>query len=539
MDKTSLVELCKNGDRDALGILYSRYSGRMMRIIRHYIHDPEVASDILHDGFIVAFTQINKLRNCDKLEFWLGTIMKNLSIQYLNQEELTTLLNDDVDVPEIPEIHTLISYEELEAIINMLPDGYRKVFKLAVLDNMSHAEIGKLLGIAPHSSSSQLFRAKELLRKIIREHGIELSGAIGIILLLAGLLPRLITTDIQSGMSEIASGTPKTATSVDDIRNSLHDNELAADILPGENVVNDHQHTYAKATVNTPLEPDFIPEIAENTETAGSSELSLRAEQPTESDERTTGTESSERTEETESAENHDRTYEPATSNYDAQTHHFIARHATHKHGLNVSVNTTLNSQSTGSSSGFSDNLASSGPWADGPATPSPGIPSDIADSYVDTRHHPTISVSLSANYMLTRTLGIETGVTYSHLRSEASKSGNRYNFRYHYIGIPIKLNLNIYSTPALRIYGSVGGGLDIPVSATKSDLFDTEQISTPIQWSLSSGIGVQFNITQRVGLYAEPSMRYNFHNNDTETVNKWQEERFQFTLPIGLRLNF
>ncbi|MDE6859477.1 MAG: sigma-70 family RNA polymerase sigma factor [Duncaniella sp.] len=530
MDKTSLVELCKNGDRDALGILYSRYSGRMMRIIRHYIHDPEVASDILHDGFIVAFTQINKLRNCDKLEFWLGTIMKNLSIQYLNQEELTTLLNDDVDVPEIPEIHSLISYEELEAIINMLPDGYRKVFKLAVLDNMSHAEIGKLLGIAPHSSSSQLFRAKELLRKIIREHGIELSGAIGIILLLAALLPRLLTTGIQSGVPEIASGTPTPPAPVNDIRNSLHDKALTADTPHEENTANDPPRTYARATVKMPLEPDLIPGIAENTETAGSSETSERIEQPAESNERTV---------ETESSENPDRTYEPATSNYDAQTHNFIVRHTSHKHGLNVSVNTTLNSQSSGPSSGFSDNLASSGPWADGPATPSPGIPSDIADSYVDTRHHPTISVSLSANYMLTRTLGIETGVTYSHLRSEASKSGNRYNFRYHYIGIPIKLNLNIYSTPALRIYGSVGGGLDIPVSATKSDLFGTEQISTPIQWSLSSGIGVQFNITQRVGLYAEPSMRYNFHNNDTETVNKWQEERFQFTLPIGLRLNF
>lgn len=253
MDKKTLVERCQHGDREALGLLYSKYSARMMKIIRHYIADPADAGDILHDGFIVAFTQISSLRNPDKLEYWLGTIMKNLSIQYLNQVELNTLLDEDADITDMPEIQDLISLEELEAIINLLPDGYRKVFKLAVLDNKSHREIGKLLGIAPHSSSSQLFRAKEMLRKIIREQGLELAGAISIILLLLALSPRIfhhedpmLIPDIDnSGNLSLAIAAPK-PTSIEktsSIDNTFTPSAVSRPIASTSSSVNDTEES--------------------------------------------------------------------------------------------------------------------------------------------------------------------------------------------------------------------------------------------------------------------------------------------------------
>ena len=64
----------------------------------------------------------------------------------------------------------VLTLEELNAIIDKLPDGYGKVFRLAVLDGFSHKEIGALLGIAPHSSSSQLTRAKAMLRRMIVQY---------------------------------------------------------------------------------------------------------------------------------------------------------------------------------------------------------------------------------------------------------------------------------------------------------------------------------------------------------------------------------
>lgn len=482
-----------------------------MKIIRHYIHDPEVAGDILHDGFIVAFTQIAKLRDYDKLEYWLGTIMKNLSIQYLNQVELTTLLNDDIDVPEIPEIHTLISYEELEAIINLLPDGYRKVFKLAVLDNMSHAEIGKLLGIAPHSSSSQLFRAKEMLRRIIREHGIELSGAIGMIVLLLAIVPRFLNSNFQISAPDIASESSYTiyipkapstdeAPAVPDIPNDITSpGQMLAQAIeptPTESVTADINitETIEAQTTVPDTTADTVPTESEVSESAATEK-------------------------------------EP--------TRHIIPKHTTHNSGFNLAVNTSFGVGNTGAAAEYPGNLDYAGNLTGGPPTPSISTDTDKDKGFSNVKHQPTISVGVTANYMLTRTLGIESGLTYSYLRSEASKSNNLYRFRYHYVGIPVKLNLSIYSTPGLRIYGSAGAGIDIPVAASKDDSFEKNSISAPVQWSLNGGVGIQLNLTRRVSLYAEPSVRYNFRNNDSEVINKWADERFQFTLPIGLRLNF
>lgn len=532
MDNTSLVEQCKNGDREAMGQLYSLYSGRMMKIIRHYVHDPEVASDILHDGFIVAFTQIAKLRDCDKLEFWLGTIMKNLSIQYLNQLELTTLLNDDIDVPEIPEIQTLISYEELEAIINLLPDGYRKVFKLAVLDNMSHAEIGKLLGIAPHSSSSQLFRAKEMLRRIIREHGLELSGAIGIILLLGSLLPRLLSSYISFDTPEIASNIPETNT-IYITKAPAESRATATSVhsdLSGETALTQHPASFGNS------------DMAENSNTAEDAAIS---ESPVISgspafNEHPVVSESAPVTETPMVSENAPlpENAESATENANSPeqpSHHYIVPTAGNGSRLNLAVNTSFSSGNSGSIPGdynfdFSDNLTG--------MPPQPPFSTDVDNGYSDVKHQPTISVTVTANYMLTRTLGIESGMSYSYLRSEATKSKLRHRFRYHYIGIPLKLNLSFFSTPTLRIYGSAGAGIDIPVAASRDDSFEKHSISAPVQWSLTGGIGIQLHLTRRVSLYAEPSVRYNFHNDNSDAINKWADERLQFTLPIGLRLN-
>ena len=68
-----LLERCKKGDKD---------SKRMMCVICHYIPDLNAARDILHDGFLIIFSRINQLRDAEKLEYWMGTIMKNLALQY-------------------------------------------------------------------------------------------------------------------------------------------------------------------------------------------------------------------------------------------------------------------------------------------------------------------------------------------------------------------------------------------------------------------------------------------------------------------------
>lgn len=76
MDNIRLVELCKSGNREAFGLLYENYLPVMREVVAYYIHNSDAVWDVIHDGFIVAFTSISTLRNGAKVESWLTTIIK-------------------------------------------------------------------------------------------------------------------------------------------------------------------------------------------------------------------------------------------------------------------------------------------------------------------------------------------------------------------------------------------------------------------------------------------------------------------------------
>lgn len=71
MEKVLLVKLCQSGDREALGILYQTYLAPMREVVAYYIHNVDIEQDILHDGFLIAFTSIGSLKNAAKIETWL------------------------------------------------------------------------------------------------------------------------------------------------------------------------------------------------------------------------------------------------------------------------------------------------------------------------------------------------------------------------------------------------------------------------------------------------------------------------------------
>ena len=164
------IDACKQGERKALGNLYKAYSDRLKRICLHYVEDESTAEDILHDAFIIIFTSINSLKDNSKLEGWMITIVRNLSLRFLQSTEksniLLSSLGKDV-LSEEDDKEKKIELELLLSAIELLPEGNREIFKLSVLDGLSHKEIGDLLGINPHSSSSQLARAKKMLRVIL------------------------------------------------------------------------------------------------------------------------------------------------------------------------------------------------------------------------------------------------------------------------------------------------------------------------------------------------------------------------------------
>ena len=169
------IDACKNGDKEALGELYTTYANRLLDVCRHYVKDDLSAQDILHDAFIIIFMSIRDLKDESKLEGWMITIVRNLSLKYLQstEKEAIPLSYLDIEIQETAcEERKSIELGLLLSAIESLPEGNREVFKLSVLEGLSHKEIGELLGINPHSSSSQLFRAKKTLRAILMNYGV-------------------------------------------------------------------------------------------------------------------------------------------------------------------------------------------------------------------------------------------------------------------------------------------------------------------------------------------------------------------------------
>lgn len=164
------IDACKNGDKEALGELYTTYANRLLGVCRHYVKDDNVAQDILHDAFIIISMSIRDLKDESKLEGWMITIVRNLSLKYLQSTEKDTIPLSCLDIEiqeEVKGERKDIELGLLLSAIESLPEGNREIFKLSVLDGLSHKEIGELLGINPHSSSSQLSRAKKMLRSIL------------------------------------------------------------------------------------------------------------------------------------------------------------------------------------------------------------------------------------------------------------------------------------------------------------------------------------------------------------------------------------
>ncbi len=176
MDDSQLIIACKKQDRNAQKVLYERYAPIMMTVCLRYSREEETARDLLHDGFIRVFTQIDTFKGKGSLEGWLRRIFVNLALENYRKEkrksrfleEYGLLINEDQEVPdEDPLDIGDIPREEVMAMIRDLPPGYRTVFNLFIFEEMSHREIAKMLGINEAASRSQFFRAKSLLQKKI------------------------------------------------------------------------------------------------------------------------------------------------------------------------------------------------------------------------------------------------------------------------------------------------------------------------------------------------------------------------------------
>ncbi|HTN37737.1 MAG TPA: RNA polymerase sigma factor [Arachidicoccus sp.] len=162
-----LIERCKENNAKAQKSLYQLFAGKMFAICLRYAKDHMAAEDILQTGFVKIFSSIGKFRSEGSFEGWLRRIMVNTAIEHYRYSvklQQTAEITNEVEASTGETVLSELALEDLLQLIARLPDGYRIVFNMYVIEGFSHKEIAIKLGISEGGSKSQLSRAKQMLK---------------------------------------------------------------------------------------------------------------------------------------------------------------------------------------------------------------------------------------------------------------------------------------------------------------------------------------------------------------------------------------
>ncbi len=167
-----LIESCKSNNRDAQYKLYSLLSGKMFAVCLRYAKNREAAEDLLQEGFVKVFVNIDKFRGDGSFEGWVRRIIVNTAVEhYRKSTKMYPVMNVDDINKDIQWADTgdELELEDLMKMIDKLSHGYKTVFNLYVVEGFSHKEIGEMLEISEGTSKSQLARARYLLMDMVKK----------------------------------------------------------------------------------------------------------------------------------------------------------------------------------------------------------------------------------------------------------------------------------------------------------------------------------------------------------------------------------
>ena len=558
MDAHTLINRCKAGEREALHLLYEQNRPRLLNICRQYTKADDVAEDLLHDAFVIILTSLNQLRDEDKLESWMTTIVRNVGYHYKMHlgKEQAALQQMGIDRQGVTDNGIMPDIEELQELVAQLPEGYQQVFRLSVFEGLSHQEIGHLLGIAPHTSSSQLSHAKRMLKILIKQSWVLILLLIAIPTAIWNLLQKE-EPDAIKDLKTVSDNSNQQKPQPEPVVESPHDKPVYVSISKRPSV---HSIRYQIEAV---ILPDSIPFMEEHADTLTEitqvikedtlrDTLIFRHEPiPASNDEPHITMESPSKS----STWNIQLAYSGQTGQRD-----------------NYMAAANINQQSFASVSNtfIPANYAFSN-WIDYSWSLNNAFPTDEVTA--ETRslmeiaaqnsminhgemvaqhtHELPFNIQLTLSRQLTSRLSIETGLSYTQMKSVTITGSTTAHIqeqqRLRYIGIPLRFGWKWYNKSHFSLYTSAGAMLDFPIRSTLNVNHITNDITTfskestldaPIQWSMSLGLGVQYDLTPHLGIYMEPSLQYYFDDGSNLKSYRTEHPR-SITLPLGLRFHW
>ena len=169
MSIEELINGCKKNDIKAQEQLYRHFAPKLFSVSLKYSRNYTEAQDNLQDGFLLIFEKINQFAFKGSFEGWIKKVMVNFILQQYRKETFLNLVHENIpeEIDVVVEKDTEIQTEFLIKIIQELPDRYRLVFNLYIIDGYSHQEIADMLSINIGTSKSNLSRAKVILKEKI------------------------------------------------------------------------------------------------------------------------------------------------------------------------------------------------------------------------------------------------------------------------------------------------------------------------------------------------------------------------------------
>ena len=170
-----LIQKAIDNSREAQQHLFTKHAPKMLGICRQYVKDLQHAEDLLLSGFLKVFTNLSQFKHEGSFEGWIRRIMVNTCISHLRKKNLVVLADDDFIFNDAAtDSLENTSVEDIQNLIDKLPEGYKIVFNLFAIEGFKHSEIAVKLGISESTSKTQLFRA----RKLLQENYIKMNKAI-------------------------------------------------------------------------------------------------------------------------------------------------------------------------------------------------------------------------------------------------------------------------------------------------------------------------------------------------------------------------
>ena len=173
MIEQELIEGCKKKDRKIQKLFYDRYSPKMFGVCKRYVKNREDAEDVLVEGLYKALKNIHQFQDKGSFEGWVRRIVVNEALMFLRKQH-KHFITDDLDKavnasPVQVTIEGELAAQDILKLLDQLPDGYRTIFNLYVVEGYKHREIAEMLGISINTSKSQLILAKKKLQGLVRQ----------------------------------------------------------------------------------------------------------------------------------------------------------------------------------------------------------------------------------------------------------------------------------------------------------------------------------------------------------------------------------